>query len=146
MLLRFDPFREFEREFERLSSNALRSTTMAMDAWRGDDRFFVNIDLPGVDPSTIDLTVEKNVLTVSAERVWQRGEEDQVLVAERPHGHFSRQLFLGEGLNADGIEARYEHGVLTITVPVAEQAKPRKVEVTTGGEPAKAIDASSHAA
>ena len=134
MLLRFDPFREFEREFDRLTSAASRGTTMPLDAWRQGDRFFVHVDLPGVDPSTVDLTVEKNVLTINAQREWQRGEGDQVLVAERPHGHFSRQLFLGEGLDADRIEAHYTHGVLTITVPVAEAAKPRKVEISTSTE------------
>lgn len=132
MLLRFDPFREFEREFDRLSRAATRNAHMPLDAWRQGDRYFVNIDLPGVDPASIDLTVEKNVLTINASRTWERQEGDQVLLAERPQGHFSRQLFLGEGLDADRIEAAYNHGVLTLTVPVAEQAKPRKVEIAIG--------------
>lgn len=132
MLLRFDPFHEFEREFDRLSRAATRNAHMPLDAWRQADRYFVNVDLPGVDPASIDLTVEKNVLTINASRGWERQEGDQVLLAERPHGHFSRQLFLGEGLDADRIEASYDHGVLTIMVPVAEQAKPRKVEVALG--------------
>lgn len=137
MLLRFDPFREFEREFDRLSRAATRNTYMPLDAWRQGDRYFVNVDLPGVDPESIDLTVEKNVLTVNASRTWERQEGDQVLLAERAHGHFSRQVFLGEGLDAEKIEARYHNGVLTLTVPVAEQAKPRKVEIAVGtSEPA----------
>jgi len=141
MLLRFDPFREFEREFDRLSRAATRNSHMPLDAWRQGDRFFVNVDLPGVDPSSIELTVEKNVLTINAVRTWERQEGDQILLAERPHGHFSRQLFLGEGLDADRIEASYEHGVLTITVPVAEQAKPRKVEIAVGSKQPTAIEA-----
>ena len=141
MLLRFDPFREFEREFERLTTAAGRNAHMPLDAWRQGDRFFVNVDLPGVDPSSIDLTVEKNVLTINARRDWSRGEGDQILLAERPHGQFSRQLFLGEGLDAERIEARYADGVLTITVPVAEQAKPRKVEVAVGSREQQAISA-----
>jgi HSP20 family protein len=141
MLLRFDPFREFEREFDRLSRAATRNAHMPLDAWRQGDRYFVNVDLPGVDPSSIDLTVEKNVLTINAARTWQRSEGDQVLLAERPHGHFSRQLFLGEGLDAERIEASYDSGVLTITVPVAEQAKPRKVEIAVGSSQPEAIEA-----
>ena len=136
MLLRFDPFRDVERELDRLSSTVnggYRPAVMPMDAWRQGDRFFVRLDLPGVDPSTIDLTVEKDVLTVAAERRWERGEGEQVLAAERPQGRWSRQLFLGDALDADRIEARYEHGVLTIVLPVAEAAKPRKVSVTAGG-------------
>jgi HSP20 family protein len=116
-----------------------------MDAYRRGDHFVVHFDLPGVDPSSIDLTVEKNVLTVSAERHWEAGEDEQVVVAERPQGSFSRQLFLGEGLDADGIEAGYDAGVLTVRVPVAEQAKPRKVQVTAGGSPA-AIETGASAA
>ena len=141
MALRFDPFREFERTFDRLSTNAVRSPGMAMDAWRQGDRFFVRVDLPGVDPASIDVTVEKNVLTISAERSWERAEGDAVLVAERAHGRFTRQLFLGEGLDAERIDAHYEHGVLTLTLPVAEAAKPRKVEITTGGTDTAAIPA-----
>ena len=144
MLMRFDPF----RELDRLSSAPWASTrpAMPMDAYRRNGDFVVHFDLPGVDPSSIDLTVEKNVLTVSAERRWEPEEGNQVVVAERPQGSFSRQLFLGEGLDPDGIEANYEGGVLTVRVPVAEQAKPRKVQVTAGGSSATAIDAGSTAA
>ncbi|HEX7168972.1 MAG TPA: Hsp20/alpha crystallin family protein [Acidimicrobiales bacterium] len=148
MLLRFDPFREVERELDRLTSfggKGFRPATMPMDAWRHGDHVYVRIDLPGVDPSTVDLTVERNVLTVTAERAWQKEDGAQVLVAERPQGRFSRQLFLGEGLDPDRIEATYDAGVLTIHVPVAEQAKPRKVEVAmgTGSTQPHAIDATS---
>lgn len=141
MLMRFDPFRELDR-LTQPGWVTGRTPTMPMDAYRDGDHFYVHLDLPGVDPDSIDLTVEKNVLTVSAERRWSRDDGAQVVVAERPQGSFTRQLFLGEGLDPDQIDARYEHGVLTIAIPVAEQAKPRKVAVSTGGG-AQAIEASS---
>ncbi len=146
MLMRFDPLREFDRLVNQASGGA-RSAVMPMDAYRHDDRFLVHFDVPGVDASSIDLTVEKNVLTVSAERRWQPTEGDQVLVSERPQGSFKRQLFLGEGLDADRIEASYDHGVLTVSIPVAEQAKPRRVEISSGkgNSRAQAIDAESSA-
>jgi HSP20 family protein len=131
MLMRFDPFRELDRRGEQ--PNADRPTVMPMDAYRHGDEFVVHFDLPGVDPDSIDLTVEKNVLTIRAERQWQPGEEDEVLISERPKGSFSRQLFLGEGLDTDRISARYDQGVLTIRVPVAEKAKPRKVAIEGNG-------------
>jgi HSP20 family protein len=146
MLMRFDPFRELDRLTQQTWGPTGRSPVMPMDAYRDGDHFIVHFDLPGVDPSTIDLTVEKNVLTASAERSWTRTEGQDVLASERQQGKFSRQLFLGESLDADRVEATYDNGVLTLTVPVAEQAKPRKVEVTSGGSKAKAIEASSTAA
>ena len=133
MLMRFDPFRELDRFAQQALRPAGQPGFMALDAYRHDNQFVVTFDLPGVDPSTIDLTVEKNVLQISAERRWQPSESQEVVVSERPQGSFSRQLFLGEGLNPEGIQAGYENGVLTVTVPVAEQAKPRKVEITSGG-------------
>ena len=147
MLMRFDPFRELDRLTQQAWGSATRGSVMPMDAYRHGDQFVVHFDLPGVDPSSIDLTVEKNVLTVSAQRQWQRSDDQEVLVSERPQGSFSRQLFLGEGLDADRVEATYDNGVLTVTIPVAEQAKPRKVEITSGGGgKAKAIEASATAA
>ncbi len=134
MLMRFDPFRELDRLTQ--TTWGQNRPTMAMDAYRRNGDFVVNFDLPGVDPATIDLTVEKNVLTVTAERGFDRHEGDEVLVSERPHGRFSRQLFLGESLDADHIQANYAQGVLTLHIPVAEKAKPRKVEVTAGDQPA----------
>jgi len=147
MLMRFDPFRELDRWTSQVTGNA---PVMPMDAWRHGDSFTVQLDLPGIDPSSIDLHVEKNVLTVSAERTWKPEEGQQVLVSERPQGSFSRQLFLGDSLDAERIEATYENGVLTVTIPVAEAAKPRKVEIlagsgTGGGDKAKAISAGSSA-
>ena len=143
MLMRFDPLREFDR-LVRQTTDSGRLPVMPMDAYRHEDRFIVHFDVPGADPSSIDLTVEKNVLTVSAERQWQPAEGDQVLVSERPQGSFTRQLFLGEGLDADHIEANYDNGVLTVSVPVAEQAKPRRVEISSAN--ARAINADSTAA
>ena len=145
MLMRFDPLREFDRLVQTTTGGG-RSPVMPMDAYRHEDRFIVHLDVPGVDPSSIELTVEKNVLSVSAQRRWEPAEGDQVLVSERPQGSFSRQLFLGEGLDPDRIEASYDNGVLTVSVPVAEQAKPRKVEISANGGKAKAIEAESSAA
>jgi HSP20 family protein len=120
-----------------------RNTAMPMDAYRGEDQFVVRFDLPGIDPASIDLTVEKNVLTVRAERSWQPDEGQEVIVQERPQGVFTRQLFLGEALDAEHVEASYNDGVLTLTIPVAEQAKPRKVNVISGQAQSPAIETSS---
>lgn len=133
MLMRSDPFRELDRLTQQVFGTPARPTGMPMDAYRRGDQFVVHFDLPGVDPSSIDLTVQRNVLTVSAERRWQPSEEEQIIASERPQGSFGRQLFLGESLDPDRVEARYDHGVLTLTIPVAEQAKPRKVEVAVSG-------------
>lgn len=148
MLMRWDPFRELDRLSDQTWTGLRsRQAVMPMDAYRHGDQFIVHFDLPGVDPSSVDLTIEKNVLTVSAERSWQKGEGDEVVVSERPQGSFSRQLFLGEGLDPDGVAASYEQGVLTVTVPVAEKAKPRKVEISSNGNGNRtAIDATSTAA
>jgi len=142
MLMRFDPFRELDR-LTQPGWTGGRAPVMPMDAYRDGDHFYVHLDLPGVDADSIDLTVEKNVLTVSAERRWSRGEGTQVVVSERPQGSFTRQLFLGEGLDPDRIDARYEHGVLTLSIPVAEQAKPRKVAISHGSDGAQAIETSA---
>jgi HSP20 family protein len=140
MLLRFDPFRSLDRTAD-LAGTAWRSSSMPMDAYRRGDEVIVHLDVPGVDPDAIDLTVERNALSVTARREWAPGENDQVLVAERPQGAFTRQLFLGDGLALDAVRADYDAGVLTITIPVAEAAKPRKVDVGTGR--VGAIEASS---
>jgi HSP20 family protein len=145
MLMRTDPFRQFERLTQEALGTRLRPAFMPMDAYRSGEHFVVRLDIPGVDASAIDLTIEKNALTVTAERQWRPGESDQVVASERPQGTFSRQLFLGDGLDTERIEASYDNGVLTIRVPVAEQAKARRVEVTTGGGPA-AIETRSEAA
>ncbi|HZA79024.1 MAG TPA: Hsp20/alpha crystallin family protein [Acidimicrobiales bacterium] len=142
MLMRFDPFRDFDRLTQALlPQGAARPTSMPMDAYREGDQFIVEFDLPGIDPGSIDLTVEKNALTVRAQRTWEPKESQEVLISERPQGTFTRQLFLGEGLDADNIQASYDHGVLRLTIPVAEQAKPRKVQITAGES--RAIPASA---
>ena len=134
MLMRTDPF----RELDRLTEHALRTfgtraqpAAMPMDAWRDGDHFVIAFDIPGVDPSSLDLDVERNVLTVSVERPAPQDVED-MLAAERPRGLFSRQLVLGDNLDLEKVDAKYETGVLTLRIPVAEQAKPRKIEVTSG--------------
>jgi HSP20 family protein len=140
MLMRTDSFRDFDRLFDQVVGTVARPAAMPMDAYRSGDTFLVQFDLPGVQPDSIDLTVEKNVLTVHAERSRPTTENVELLAAERPQGQFSRQLFLGDTLDADRIDADYHDGVLTLSIPVAEQAKPRKVEIKSNGE-RRAIEA-----
>ena len=145
MLMRSDPFRELDRLTQAVFSGAARTpAAMPMDAYRQGERFVVHFDLPGVDPSSVDLTVEKNVLTVKAERRPAFAEGAEVLVAERPSGQFTRQLFLGENLDTERIEANYDQGVLTLAIPVAEKAKPRNIQITASGGP-QVIEAESSA-
>ncbi len=146
MLMRFDPFRELDRQFDRLSQRNWGAGVMPIDAYRRGDEFYVHFDLPGVDPASVDLEVEKNVLTVKAERSWEPKEGDEVVVSERPRGTFTRQLFLGETLDTDRIDASYDHGVLTVRIPVAEAAKPRKVSIGSSSNAPEAINAASTAA
>jgi HSP20 family protein len=113
---------------------------MPMDAWREGDTFHVEFDLPGVNPDSIDLDVERNVVTVKAERPARDGDAELV-AAERPRGVFSRQLILGDNLDTEHIEASYDTGVLTLLIPVAEQAKPRKIAITSKDEDRQAINA-----
>ncbi|HEY3896044.1 MAG TPA: Hsp20/alpha crystallin family protein [Pseudonocardiaceae bacterium] len=133
MLMRTDPFRELDRLTHALfGTDGTRShpAAMPMDAYRQDGQFIVHFDLPGVDPASIDLNVERNVLTVKAERKTAHGEGVELQANERPRGVFTRQLFLGDTLDTDGVEASYDAGVLTLRIPVAQKAKPRKVEIT----------------
>lgn len=115
---------------------------MPLDAYRKGEQFYVDFDLPGVSPGSIEVTVEKNVLTVKAERSWS-DEGAETLICERPQGTFSRQLFLGEALDATKVQASYEDGVLRLRIPVAEEAKPRRVEVTSAGKPEAIATATS---
>ena len=144
MLLRFEPFREFDRITEELLS-AGRARQIPVDAYRRGDEFKIHLDMPGVDPSSIELTVEKDVLSVRATRTWAQVEGDEIQVTERAQGEFGRQLFLGESLDRDHVAAVYEDGVLTITIPVAEQAKPHKVEITHAGGGVQAVKAAAAA-
>jgi HSP20 family protein len=143
MLMRTDPFRELDRLAQAVfGANGTRShpAIMPMDAYRQDGQFIVHFDLPGVDPSSIDINVERNVLTVKAERKPAYGENIELQANERPRGTFSRQLFLSDTLDLDHVEARYDAGVLTLHIPVAEKAKARKIEITAGDEP-KVVEA-----
>jgi HSP20 family protein len=131
MLLRFDPFREVERlADEAWGGRRVRGRSMPIDVYREGDQFVALLDLPGVDPQSIELTVDKNVLSVTAERHEVSDQVTQKLISERATGNFTRRLYLGDGLNLDNVKAAYEHGVLKVTIPVAEQAKPRKVSVS----------------
>lgn len=129
MLMRFDPFQQLDQVAQQVLRPATRPAA-PMDAYRLGDEFVVQFDLPGIDPESIDLTVEKNVLTVAASRGKSYGDGAQVVISERPYGEFRRQLFLGEQLDTENITADYNNGVLTLKLSVAEQAKPRKVEIT----------------
>jgi HSP20 family protein len=139
MLMRTDPFRDLDRLTQQVLGTAARPAVMPMDAWRDGDKFIVEFDLPGVAEDSLDLDVERNVLTVHAKRP-DLDSEREMVAAERPRGVFSRQLFLGENLDADRIEASYESGVLRLTIPVAEKAKPRRIQITSNDEK-RAIDA-----
>jgi HSP20 family protein len=130
MLMRTDPFRELDRLTQQVLGTRSQPAAMPIDAFRRGDEFVVEFDLPGVDPESIDLTVERNALTVHASR--SRTTDDpnvELVIAERPQGTFSRQLFLGDALDTDRIEASYAAGVLTLRIPVAERAKPRRLSV-----------------
>lgn len=147
MLMRFDPFRELDRLSDQAWGGSGRRgfASMPLDAYRDGETFVVAFDLPGVDSDSIELTVERNVLNVTAERTRDEATDREWLVSERPWGRFHRQLFLGDTLDADRIEAGYDAGVLTLHIPVAEAAKPRRIEVAAGGRKT-AIDAKSEAA
>jgi HSP20 family protein len=134
MLLRTaDPFREFDRLAQQLAGTTNRPAVMPMDAWREGDDFVIEFDLPGVSTESVDLDVERNVLTVRAERLGRNGDWE-MLATERPRGLFSRQLVLGDNLDLDRIDAAYTDGVLRLTIPVAEKAKPRKIDIRSGTE------------
>src|SRR5918992_6029072 len=134
MLMRTDPFREFDRLAQQLlgAGTTSRPAVMPMDAWREGDTFVLEFDLPGVRPETVDIDVERNVLTIKAERPASNGDWE-MLASERPTGLFSRQLVLGDNLDLEQVKAHYDSGVLRLSIPVAEKAKPRKIEVTSRG-------------
>ena len=142
MLMRFDPFRELDRVADQVDQTFRRTSAMPMNAVRHGDQVFINFYLPGVDPEAVDVTVERDVLTVSATRRFERSEGDEVLANERPQGSFTRRVLLGDSLDTSQLEAAYDHGVLSITIPVAEKAQPRKVAVG-GGHARTPIEAES---
>ena len=129
MLLRSATVRDLDRLTARVFDSATRNSGARLDAYRIDDTFHIDIDLPGVDPAGIDITVDNKVLTVRAERKRVEGDNVRYLVAERPVGSVSRQVFLSDTLDTDRLDARYENGVLTLSIPVREKAEPRKIEV-----------------
>jgi len=143
MLMRPNPFRDFDRLADQVLGTTgtwARPAAMPMDAWREEDTFVVEFDLPGVRPDSIDVDVERNVVTVKAERA-VADEDREMLASERPRGVFSRQLFLGDNLDTSQIEATYDGGVLALRIPVAEQAKPRRINIVTKDERQQAISA-----
>jgi len=142
MLMNWDPFGEVDRLFAGFRGGS--TPTGSMDVYRDDDRYVVHFDLPGLDPASIDVQVDHNMLTVAALRP-RPADQGQEVIVERPYGEFRRQLSLGDGLDLDHLEASYRDGVLTLTIPLAEKAKPRKVEITGSSEP-KAIGTGSSAA
>lgn len=143
--MHYEPFRAL-RDLDRMATQMLSGTrvpmSMPMDVWRQGDTYHVELDLPGVDPASIDLQVERNTLTVSAQRTPSFETDDaadadrKVVVAERPQGTFSRQLVLGEGLDGTGVQAEYTNGVLHLTIPVAQASQPRKINVQAGASQA----------
>lgn len=143
VLMRTDPYRDVDRLAQQLVGvgTGARPAVMAMDAWREQDSFVVEFDLPGVRPESLDIDVERNVLTVRAERPG-RADEVEMVASERPSGLFSRQLVLGDNLDLEQIKAEYDGGVLRLRIPVAAKAEPRKISITTNsndrsGEQAK---------
>ena len=134
MIIRTDPFREWDRLMHQIPGTTARPATMPMDAYRKGDSFYIHFDLPGVRAESIKLTVENNVLTVRAERLPAGADGLEMIIAERPLGTFSRQVFLGETLDAERIAADYTAGVLTLTIPVRESAKPHSIIVKSADD------------
>ncbi|MBT2538962.1 Hsp20/alpha crystallin family protein [Arthrobacter sp. ISL-69] len=138
MLMRSDPFRGLDRLTQQVLGTTARPAAMPMDAWQEGEEFVVAFDLPGVEVDSVDIDVERNVLTVRAERKSPTGENTELIAAERPRGVFSRQLILGDALNADAV---YDAGVLTLRIPMAEKAKPRRIEIETNKNQRQEINA-----
>jgi HSP20 family protein len=135
----FDPFSTMDRLLGRsgFGEGGTRSLGLPVDVYQSGDEFIVEVDVPGMDPTSLDVTVERNMLSISGERPARHGDAELVL-CERPHARFSRQLYLGENLETEGVKADYENGVLRITIPVSQKARPRKIEISGGG--GRAID------
>lgn len=133
MLLRFDPFRDLDRLASEMVGASRVPQAMPMDCYRSGDTFYVHFDLPGMDADSLEVTAENNTLTVRAQRHPSAPEGASYLASERPSGVYSRQLVVGDGLSLEAIDADYRDGVLTLTIPVAEQAKPRRIEIARGG-------------
>lgn len=142
MFVQNDPFRSLDALFDQLGGRRVSKSSMPMDAYRRDGDVWVHIDLPGVSTESLDISVERNVLNVSASRTWTPQDGDKSYLSERPSGVFSRQVHLGEGLDSENIEADYHDGVLTLRIPVAEKAKPKKITINAGTR-SDAIDVAS---
>ncbi|WP_454050460.1 Hsp20/alpha crystallin family protein [Cellulomonas sp. Marseille-Q8402] len=136
MATRFDPFQEMDRLMGQVLGSQRAAATMPMDLFRAGDHYVLHVDLPGADPGTIDVNVDDRTLTIRAQRTARTEDGVQWLAKERPVGTYARQLTVGRGLDLDAISASYADGVLTLTIPVAEEARPRRIEVSTGGTPA----------
>ena len=141
MLMRSDPFRELDRLAQQVLGTTARPAAMPLDAWQEGEEFVVAFDLPGVAVDSVDIDVERNVLTVRAERKDPAGENTELIAAERPRGVFSRQLILGDALDTEAVKANYDAGVLTVRIPVAEKAKPRRIEIASEKNERKEINA-----
>ena len=137
MATRFDPFQEMDRMLGQMFAADRASATMPMDLYRSGDHYVLHVDLPGADPGTIDVNVEDRTLTIRAQRSSRTEQDVQWLAKERPVGTYARQLTVGRGLALDSISATYTDGVLTLTIPVAEEAKPRRIEVQHGASTAQ---------
>jgi HSP20 family protein len=142
-LMRFDPFRELDRLADQAMAGARTARALPMEAFRRGDQFIVALDVPGVDPGDIDVTVERNVVEISARRQPLRQEGDEQIVDERPQGEFRRQLFLGDNLDPNNLNAHCDRGVLTLTIPVSEASKPRKVQIDEVTDGEHAVEAGS---
>ena len=146
MLLQHDPFRDLDRITQQVFGTMTRPSGMPLDAWREGDEFVVELDLPGIDPGKLDIDVERNVLTIKAERLSHIPDAANAVAAERAWGVFSRQLVLGDALDTEKVDADYTAGVLRLRIPIAEQAKPRKISITSrdtanAGSETKSINA-----
>ena len=144
MATRFDPFAEMDRLLGQMFTSERASVAMPMDLYRVGDHYVLHVDLPGVDPGSIDVNVEDRTLTIRAQRSAASEQGDaQWLTRERAVGTYARQLTVGRGLALDQISATYTDGVLTLTIPVAEEAKPRKISVMHGSSEPHTITAES---
>lgn len=135
-----DPLRQMDRLTNQLLSGARTPMGVPMDVWQGEDGYHVALDLPGVDPGSVEITAERNILTIRADRRPEYGQDAQVLVAERPQGSFTRQLQVGEALDTQNVTAAFDAGVLHLRIPVAAAAQPRRIEVQQGSGGPQTVD------
>lgn len=141
MLMRTDPFRELDRLTQQVLGTAARPAAMLMDAWQDGEEFVVAFDLPRVDVDSVDIDIERNVLTVRAERKNLTDDTTELIASERPRGVFSRQIILGDALDTEAVKASYDAGVLLLRIPIAEKAKPRRIQIETSSDQAQEISA-----